>query len=594
MQVLGWTTVTIQSTFCATLIDEFVRSGVRHAVLSPGSRSSPLTIALLANPDIEVHVRLDERSACFFALGLALESGIPALMVTTSGTAAAELHAGVVEADLAGVPLIVCTADRPPELHGVGAPQTIDQTHLYGSAPRYFLDFGVPDASTRSRWRSLASRLFLEATSSPLGPGPVHANLPFREPLVGPIDELPEPSPNGKGWHHPSRARGSDDVTLERFLLAVQGAERGVFVVGAGAFERDPRSLISLADQLGWPVLTDARGIAREPFDALVVHSDGILRSAAATAELMPDLICHFGASHAGRVMEGWLAKMAEAGVPQVLVDPYGRLEDPGRGAGEVIGADPVALVAQTLEALAHVGSDHDFLDAWRRADDAADAAIGATLATTSGLSEPWIARRLVEIAPATSTLFTSSSMPIRDLEWFGPRRHGAPRLLANRGANGIDGVTSTLLGVAASASAAGAPPVLGLIGDLAFLHDLSGLVWGSLEACPGATLVLIDNAGGGIFNFLAYPDLLDDSTFERGFGTPQSVDLPAVIAGFGIPLTEVEDAEAFDDAVQRGIEEATLSIVLCRTERRSNVALHAEINDAIVAAVDATSRSTR
>ena len=584
--------MTIQSTFCATLVDEFVRSGVRHAVVSPGSRSSPLAIALLANADIEVHVRLDERSACFFALGLGLESGIPALMVTTSGTASAELHAGVVEADLAGVPLIVCTADRPPELHGVGAPQTIDQTALYGRATRYFVDFGVPDAATRPLWRSLASRLVLEATSSPLGPGPVHANLPFREPLAGPVDDLPEPAADQHAWHHASRARGSDEVTLERFLLALQGAKRGVFVVGAGAFERDPRSLISLADTLGWPILTDARGIAREPFDAVVVHADGILRSELATSELLPDLVCSFGSPHAGRVMESWLAKLTDLGVRRVLVDPFGRLEDASRVAGEVIGADPVALVSQTLDALAHQVPERGFLESWRRADDAADAAIQATLAATPGLCEPWIARRLLELAPATSTLFASSSMPIRDLEWFGPRQHGAPRLLANRGANGIDGVTSTMLGVAASASESGAPPVLGIIGDLAFLHDLSGLVWGSLEACPAATVVVVDNAGGGIFNFLAYPDLLDDATFERGFGTPQSVDLAALITAFGIPLTKVDSAAEFDAAVLAGIEQATLSIVLCTTERRSNVAIHAELNSAIVKAVEATSES--
>jgi len=178
--------VTLQSQFCATLVDEFVRSGVRHAVLAPGSRSSPLAIALLSNSEIVVHVRLDERSACFFAVGLALGTGVPALMVTTSGTAAAELHAGVVEADLAGVPLIICSADRPPELHGVGAPQTIDQIGLYGRSVRYAADLGVPDEATRPLWRSFASRLVAEATASPLGPGPVHANLPFREPRLTP------------------------------------------------------------------------------------------------------------------------------------------------------------------------------------------------------------------------------------------------------------------------------------------------------------------------------------------------------------------------------------------------------------------------
>lgn len=579
--------MTLQSTFCSTLVDEFGRCGVRHAVISPGSRSSPLAIALLADTDIEVHVRLDERSACFFAIGLALESHSPTLIVTTSGTAAAELHAGVVEADLAGVPLIVLTADRPPELLGVGAAQTINQSHLYGAAARYFVDFGVPDVATRPHWRSLAARLVAEATAAPNGPGPVHANLPFREPLVGEVEEISPPS-SGRGWHQSTRARAVDDSTLDHFLIALTRAATGVFVVGAGAFERDPRGLVALADALGWPILTDARGVARELFEPVIVHSDGILRSSAAHGALRPELICHFGAPHAGRVMESWLTRMVADEVPQLFVDPFGRFENPARAAGVVLGADPVALVAAALAALAEESRSRDFLSAWRLADDAAEEAIEVTLRYEPGLSEPAIARRLVELAPTAATIFSSSSMPIRDLEWFAPRRHGAPRILANRGANGIDGVTSTLLGVAASAATTGAPPVLGIIGDLAFLHDLSGLVWGSFESCPPATLVLVDNAGGGIFNFLAYPDLLGDATFERGFGTPQSVDLAAVIRAFGIPLTEVETVGAFDHAITTGIDDGVFSIVLCRTERRSNVALHSVLNEAIANAIDA------
>jgi len=319
------------------------------------------------------------------------------------------------------------------------------------------------------------------------------------------------------------------------------------------------------------------------------VHSDGILRSPAAFGELRPDLVCHFGSPHIGRVMEAFLAKLAGDGVPQLLVDPYGRFEDPSRSSGEVIGADPVELVELALEALAPSGPDRSFLGAWRRADDAAEDAIAETLRGELGLNEVLIARRLIELAPGASTLFSSSSMPIRDLEWFAPRRHGAPRLFANRGANGIDGVTSTLLGVAAAAAVAGAPPVLGVIGDLAFLHDLSGLVWGSLESRPPATLVVIDNAGGGIFNFLAYPDLLDAATFERGFGTPQSVDLARLLPALGVPVVEVDDESSFSGAVRAGIDSGSFNVVLCRTERRSNVALHARISEAIVQAVEAS-----
>jgi 2-succinyl-5-enolpyruvyl-6-hydroxy-3-cyclohexene-1-carboxylate synthase len=579
--------VTLQSQFCATLVDEFVRSGVRHAVLAPGSRSSPIAIALLSSSEITVHVRLDERSACFFAVGIGLESGMPALMVTTSGTAAAELHAGVVEADLAGVPLIVCSADRPPELHGVGAPQTIEQTGLYGRSVRYAADLGVPDEATRPLWRSFASRLVAEATSSPLGPGPVHANLPFREPLTGEVGELPDPVAGGRAWHASHRARGSDEVALERFLAALAPARRGLFLLGAGAFEREPRALLELADVLGWPILIDARGMAREPYAPLVVHSDGILRSPRALGDLKPDLVCHFGAPHAGRVVEGWLASLVESGVPQLLVDPFGRFEEPSRAGGEVIGADPVALVEDVLAAIEVGGRDRGFLQAWRDADDAAERAIVAALEKVEALSEPGIVRRLVELVPQATTVFSSSSMPIRDLEWFAPRRHGAPRILANRGANGIDGVTSTLLGVAAAVSAADSPPVIGVIGDLAFLHDLSGLVWGSYEQIPAATIVLIDNAGGGIFNFLAYPGLLARETFERGFGTPQRTDIAAVAAAFGFEVLEVVDDAGFEKAMQAAMSTPAISIVLCRTERESNVRLHQDLNAAIVRAVD-------
>ena len=581
--------MTLQSQFAATLIDEFVRCGVRHAVLAPGSRSSPLAIALLSNTDITVHVRLDERSACFFAIGLALESGVPALMVTTSGTAAAELHAGVVEADLAGVPLIVCTADRPPELHGVGAPQTIEQAGLYRHSTRYAADFGVPDEATKPLWRSFASRLVAEATSSPLGPGPVHANLPFREPLTGAVDALPPAAASGKAWHAAHRAHGSDEGALERFLTAIHGARRGLFLLGAGAFEHNSRGLVELAEALGWPILADARGIAREPFTPIVVHSDGILRSAAAVEALRPDLICHFGAPHAGRVIEAWLATLVADGVPQLLVDPFGRFEDPSRAQGDLIGADPVALVDDVLGAIVTEGRDRSFLDSWRRADDDAERAIASVLAATPDLTEPGIARQVVELSPPTATVFSSSSMPIRDLEWFAPRRHGAPRILANRGANGIDGVTSTLLGVAASATSAASssPPVIGLIGDLAFLHDLSALVWGTYEDRPPATIVLIDNGGGGIFNFLAYPGQLDHETFERAFGTPQRADVAAIAGAFGIDVVEVADGPSLEKAFSAAIASSTLSIVLCRTERVENVAIHQRLNAAIVAEVD-------
>jgi 2-succinyl-5-enolpyruvyl-6-hydroxy-3-cyclohexene-1-carboxylate synthase len=271
-------------------------------------------------------------------------------------------------------------------------------------------------------------------------------------------------------------------------------------------------------------------------------------------------------------------------------VDPFGRFEEPSRAQGDVIGADPVTLVDDVIGALVTEGRDRTFLEAWRRADDAAEHAIVSTLAASRELSEPGIARQVVELSPPTSTLFASSSMPIRDLEWFAPRRHGAPRILANRGANGIDGVTSTLLGVAASAtSTASSPPVVGVIGDLAFLHDLSALVWGTYEELPPATIVLIDNGGGGIFNFLAYPGQLDHNLFERAFGTPQRTDLAAIVTAFGIDVVEARDRPSFERSFRAAIASSSLSVVLCRTERVQNVALHKALNTAIVHEVDST-----
>ena len=226
--------MTLQVDFARTLVDEWVRAGVRFAALAPGSRSSPLALALLGEPRLRTYVRLDERSAAFFALGSALASGRPAVLVTTSGTAATEVHAAVVEADLARVPLIVVTADRPPELHGVGAPQTIDQIGLYGRAVRYAADPGVPDENGRPYWRSLGARLVAEACSSPLGPGPVHANLAFREPLVeAPASSRPAAGRRAvdRGGRGPRQRAGGARVVFS----AIHGARRGVFVVGGEA-----------------------------------------------------------------------------------------------------------------------------------------------------------------------------------------------------------------------------------------------------------------------------------------------------------------------------------------------------------------------
>lgn len=572
--------MTLQATFAATLVDELVRGGVRHAVVAPGSRSGPLALALEAHEGLQLHVRLDERSAAFFALGTALGSGAPAVMLTTSGTAAAEVHAAVVEADLARVPLIVLTADRPPELHQIGAPQTAEQVGLFGRAVRFASDLGVPDATSRKAWRSVAARLVAEATASVAGPGPVHANVALREPLAGAPDDLPEGAPAGAAWHTVRRGPGVPDGVLDALLAHIDG-RRGVIIAGGGAAAAPGDALFAFSDALGWPVLAEPRACAREPRPGLIAHGDGIARSPVAREHLRPEVVLRVGAPHASKVLAGWCGSLGDEGVEELLVDPYGSFEDPERHAREVLRADPSELLRRAANARPAPAAA-DWRGQWEHADRIVEGSIAAVLAE-SGRSEPAIARELFAALPAGATLVCSSSMPVRDVEWFAAARVGAPRVLANRGANGIDGVTSTVLGVAASVSAG---PVVGLTGDLAFLHDVSALVWGRHEERPAAVLVVVDNGGGGIFDFLDYPGTVEAARYERLFGTPQAVDVGSVAAGFGVPVLE-GDAVALGALVEEAIAKTTLCVVRCRTDRQQNVAIHARLTDAIVGALD-------
>ncbi len=300
-----------------------------HAVVCPGSRSTPLALAVAAEPRIRLHVRLDERSAGFTAVGIGAATGLPALVVVTSGTAAAELHAAVVEADLGRVPLLVCTADRPPELRDVGAPQTIDQTHLFGRAPRWSADPGVPDEASRSTWRSLGSRSAAETRSGPRGPGPVHLNLPFREPLLGDADRggVPAGRPDGRPWHRVEAARAAPGTGVVDELSAegVRPGTRGLIVAGHGC--GDPAAVLDLAAALGWPVLADPRSGLRTAGSSVVSAADGILRAPGFAAAHRPDVVVRLGERWASKVVTTFLA-----GSDTVVVDPYG-WSDPERGA---------------------------------------------------------------------------------------------------------------------------------------------------------------------------------------------------------------------------------------------------------------------
>jgi 2-succinyl-5-enolpyruvyl-6-hydroxy-3-cyclohexene-1-carboxylate synthase len=590
----------LQAAFASTLVDEWTRGGVGHAVVCPGSRSTPLAVALTAHPAMAVHVRLDERSAGFTALGMGRASGRPALVLTTSGTAAAELHAAVVEADLGAVPLIVCTADRPAELHDVGAPQTIDQTHLFGGSVRWFCDPGVADPATRTTWRSLAARSVAEAASGASGPGPVHLNLPFREPLLG--DQaagggVGPGRPDGRPWHQVVQGPPAPPPDSVRALVdsgRLHRRRRGLIVAGAGS--GDPDAVFRLADSLGWPVLAEPRSGMRLPRPGMIGAADGILRSDRFASGHRPETVLRLGEPWASKVVNGFVSASAAGGADVVVIDPWTRWRDPQREASAFIRSDPTLFCEEAARSVAALASDGGDLprgwhEDWVGAESEARAVIGALGADDGSagiqgpLTEPSLAHRLFARMPSASTLVVSSSMPVRDLEAFGLPRPHPPRVVANRGANGIDGVVSTALGVALVSP----HPTVALLGDLAFLHDVSALVRAGGLSAP-LTLVVADNDGGGIFSFLDPASSLDDEVFDVLFGTPQTADVAAVAAGFGWPVDECGDGAGtgLEECLDRRLAEGSMSVIRVRVpDRAENVAVHRRINDAIVEAVE-------
>ena len=408
---------TAAATFCATIVDEWIAGGIRHAVIAPGSRSTPVALALAARAELDLHVVHDERAAVFLALGIGMATGHPAVLLCTSGTAAAHFHAGVVEAHQAEVPLIVVTADRPPELRDVGAAQTIDQTRLYGTATRWFHDPGVPQAERAGDWRPLAARAITAATMP--RPGPVHLNLPFREPLVGAVDPLP--ARRTGPWT--ATASGAPRLNARELagLVALLDRQRGVIVCGGGA----GATVHELARQLGWPVLADPRSGARLPVPNTIAAYDSLLRHPEFAADHAPEVVLRVGAAPASKVLEQWIAG---SGATEVQVQGTDAWIDPaGRVAHRVV-ADVAQLVAD-LDGQLVGASRTPWLARWRRAEAAAQQAIDQWITAQPSLTEPAVARTVVGAVPSGGHLMVSSSMPVRDVEWFGGATLGPHRL---------------------------------------------------------------------------------------------------------------------------------------------------------------------
>ena len=527
-------------------VDELARCGMTHAVTSPGSRNAPLALTLAGEPRLHAVSVLDERAAGFFALGMAKTTGRPVAVTCTSGSAAANLLPAVVEAHEARVPLIVMTADRPPELRETGAGQAIDQLKLYGSFAKWFVEVGnfSPGTETAIHFRALACRAWHTALGG--RPGVVHLNFPLREPLA-PVSEEPVPGDwegreDGGPWVqlHSSSPTPSPAL-VEGMAARVRSVSRGAIVCGS-AGEEVADAVASLAAATGWPVLADAvSGVRCGPHDRshVVSHYDVLLRSAAWADAHVPELVLRIGDTPTSKPLRAWLAKAS-----QLVVDPHAVWHEPTRTAETIVQAAPGPLCAAVAGAVS-AEPDQQWLREWREADEL----VPGALADAPDDFEPRVWLKAIDEAPADAIVWVASSMPIRDVETFVPSSEKPLTFLSNRGANGIDGTVSS----AAGAALASGRPVVLLTGELALLHDVGGL----LAACrAGAelTIVCANNGGGGIFDFLPVAGAADPALYEEHIVTPAGVDLQRLAELAGMPVKEVRTDRAANVAEHRAL----------------------------------------
>jgi 2-succinyl-5-enolpyruvyl-6-hydroxy-3-cyclohexene-1-carboxylate synthase len=588
------------------IVEELLRAGVRDVVVCPGSRSTPLALALAADPAIRTWLHLDERAGGFFALGLAKASRRPVGILTTSGTAAVNLHPAVVEALEGRVPLVLLTADRPPELRDRGAPQAIDQDHLFGRHAKWYAELPVPEDELLpvAHLRGVVGRAIAVAIEAPSGP--VQLNLPFREPLIPAGDLRPATDPRpGQGSATaqatapavrlvPAERLPSDD-DLIALAARLEIAARGLIVCGPLDRPGFAPAVAALAAVTGFPILADGLANVRTGVhdrSHVVVRHDTVLRSDSFRAGHRPDVVVRFGGTPTSKALLTWLADLD---ADQLVVDDGGWNEPTVRPL-TMIHADPVRL-AEVLAARLSAptptptppptprrAADAGWLDGWLAADRAADRALRAWLGDQG---EPFEGAAIAEAAaglPDGAVLYVGNSMPVRDLDGYLPGSDAAIRCLGNRGANGIDGVVSSALG----AAAAEAGPVVLVVGDVSFLHDLNALLAARLHRLS-ATIVLVNNDGGGIFSFLPQataerPEVGLPERYEELFGTPHGVDVGPIVTALGGEHRRVGVGE-LAAAVAASVGRPGVRVLEIRTDRARNVELHrAAVAAAVVA----------
>ncbi|WP_414665032.1 2-succinyl-5-enolpyruvyl-6-hydroxy-3-cyclohexene-1-carboxylic-acid synthase [Horticoccus sp. 23ND18S-11] len=556
----------VNSLWAGVIVETLARCGVTRAVVSPGSRSTPLTLAVAAHAGIEAIPVLDERSAAFFALGLAKQDLQPVVLLCTSGTAAANFLPAIVEAHESAVPLIVLTADRPPEMRACASGQTIDQQKLFGGYVQFYHEVATPE-NDEARLRYLRQTVaHVVARSRPPAGGPVHLNVPFRDPLVPAADDgATETFARGIDWDlFFSHVVAEEVVSLVRPLPVIMPEVHGAIVVGP-AQPGDPAAYVAavaeIARRLGWPVLADGLSPLRNhvtQLPHLVATYDLILRNAAAAERLKPEVVLCLGEWPTSKVLRAWIERSA-ATIWLATERPDNR--DALHGRTRTLAVSLPTLAALLPEAI----DPNGYQRMWARYEHKVRPLIFSRLQAEAALFEPKAAWLLGRALPPGTPIFISNSMPVRDVEYVWPAGDRAIRPFCNRGANGIDGTLSTALGVAHG----GSQPAVLLTGDLALLHDTNGfLLCGKFRG--SLTIVLINNRGGGIFEHL--PVAAYEPPFEEFFATPQEADFAKLCAAYGVEHTLVRDWVHFAELV-RTLPASGVRVIEVRTDRKHDAA---------------------
>ena len=562
------------------LVDGLCAAGLRIAVVCPGSRSTPMAVALASDPRVRVLMHVDERSAAYFALGIALRDGRAVALLCSSGTAAANFLPAVAEANLSRVPLVVLTADRPAELRDWGAAQTIDQRGIYGSNVRWFHELATPGESDRDPDYAYACGRRATTIALSLPKGPVHLNLPYREPLMS------AEWPPARSTSHPLAPSVVDNApnhpdAAQIAVLAEQlsGIERGIILCGPSHDRDAGDAACALGRALGYPVLADILSNVRESAsaDGVVIDAyDAMLRDPAFAESVTPDVVIRIGAIATSKPLNLFVQR---SGAAQVVIDNHRTLRDPSWQATTVIAADP-GMALRALHAAVTPRGDGAWLSTWNTANTATRQVFHERFTSEKSLSEPLVSWEVGQHAPPGATIMVGSSMPVRDADTFCVAGPGGRRWVANRGANGIDGVVSTALGVSLEATG----PCYLLIGDLSFYHDMNGLLAARLHGLA-LTIIVINNNGGGIFSFLPQATQVPAEMFEALYGTPIDLDVQAVANLWGATYHRATNPEELRAAIIGG-DAPGVKIVEVRTDRAANVFAHRDMWKEVAAAI--------